>query len=166
MRGNGDLELALTIRTFAVAEGRIHLWVGGGIVWDSDPEAEIEESWTRRGRYSPRSERRSRRWRTDASGRRRLGPRCRRPGRTGLRADDEALLRGRGVFETLRVYGGRPFRFEEHLARIGLRPAIGLPVVDAAQLKDLAGEALVAAGAPDAVLRLFWTPSPPRSRSW
>ena len=45
--GNGDLELALTIRTFAVAEGRIHLWVGGGIVWDSDPEAEIEESWTK-----------------------------------------------------------------------------------------------------------------------
>ena len=34
---NGDLDLALTIRTFAVAEGRIHLWVGGGIVWDSDP---------------------------------------------------------------------------------------------------------------------------------
>jgi para-aminobenzoate synthetase component 1 len=41
---NGDLDLALTIRTFAVAEGRIHLWVGGGIVWDSDPAAEIEES--------------------------------------------------------------------------------------------------------------------------
>ncbi len=44
---NGDLELALTIRTFAVAGGRIHLWVGGGIVWDSDPEEEIEESWTK-----------------------------------------------------------------------------------------------------------------------
>ncbi len=44
---NGDLELALTIRTFAVAEGRIHLWVGGGIVWDSEPAAEIEESWTK-----------------------------------------------------------------------------------------------------------------------
>ena len=41
---NGDLDLALTIRTFAIAEGRIHLWVGGGIVWDSDPEAEVEES--------------------------------------------------------------------------------------------------------------------------
>jgi para-aminobenzoate synthetase component 1 len=41
---NGDLDLALTIRTFAVAEGRIHFWVGGGIVWDSDHEAEIEES--------------------------------------------------------------------------------------------------------------------------
>jgi para-aminobenzoate synthetase component 1 len=44
---NGDLELALTIRTFAVAEGRIHLWVGGGIVWDSEADAEIEESWVK-----------------------------------------------------------------------------------------------------------------------
>jgi para-aminobenzoate synthetase component 1 len=44
---NGDLDLALTIRTFAVAEDRIHLWVGGGIVWDSEPEAEIEESWVK-----------------------------------------------------------------------------------------------------------------------
>jgi para-aminobenzoate synthetase component 1 len=44
---NGDFELALTIRTFAVADGRIHLWVGGGIVWDSGPEAEIEESWVK-----------------------------------------------------------------------------------------------------------------------
>jgi para-aminobenzoate synthetase component 1 len=47
IQANGDFELALTIRTFAVAEGRAHLWVGGGIVWDSDPEAEIEESWVK-----------------------------------------------------------------------------------------------------------------------
>ena len=44
---NGDLELALTIRTFAVAAGQIHLWVGGGIVWDSEPAAEVEESWVK-----------------------------------------------------------------------------------------------------------------------
>jgi para-aminobenzoate synthetase component 1 len=44
---NGDLELALTIRTFAIAGGMIHLWVGGGIVWDSEPAAEIEESWVK-----------------------------------------------------------------------------------------------------------------------
>ena len=44
---NGDLELALTIRTFAISEDRVHLWVGGGIVWDSDPEAEIAESWVK-----------------------------------------------------------------------------------------------------------------------
>jgi para-aminobenzoate synthetase component 1 len=47
LRPNGDFDLALTIRTFAVAEGHIHLWVGGGIVWDSDPEEEIEESWVK-----------------------------------------------------------------------------------------------------------------------
>ena len=47
VHANGDFELALTIRTFAVADGRIHLWVGGGIVWDSDPEGEIEEAWVK-----------------------------------------------------------------------------------------------------------------------
>jgi para-aminobenzoate synthetase component 1 len=44
---NGDFELALTIRTFAIAGGRVHFWVGGGITWGSDPEAEIEESWVK-----------------------------------------------------------------------------------------------------------------------
>ena len=44
VHGNGDLELALAIRTFAVAERTLHLWVGGGIVWDSNPLEEVEES--------------------------------------------------------------------------------------------------------------------------
>jgi para-aminobenzoate synthetase component 1 len=44
---SGDMELALTIRTFAIAEERIHLWVGGGVVWDSDAAAEVEESWVK-----------------------------------------------------------------------------------------------------------------------
>ena len=47
VRANGDFELALTIRTFAIADGCIHLWVGGGVVWDSDPDAEVEESWVK-----------------------------------------------------------------------------------------------------------------------
>jgi para-aminobenzoate synthetase component I len=47
VRRNGDFDLALTIRTFAVADGRIHLWVGGGVTWGSDAEAEIEESWVK-----------------------------------------------------------------------------------------------------------------------
>ncbi|MBM2822028.1 MAG: Anthranilate synthase component family protein [Thermoleophilia bacterium] len=44
---NGDFDLTLTIRTFAVAAGVLHLWVGGGVVWDSDPATEVEESWTK-----------------------------------------------------------------------------------------------------------------------
>ena len=47
IRPGGDFDLALTIRTFAFADGRLHLWAGGGIVWDSDPDAEIEESWVK-----------------------------------------------------------------------------------------------------------------------
>jgi para-aminobenzoate synthetase component 1 len=47
LRPDGDFDFALTIRTFAVAGGRAHLWVGGGIVWESDAEAEIEESWVK-----------------------------------------------------------------------------------------------------------------------
>jgi para-aminobenzoate synthetase component 1 len=47
VHANGDFELAVTIRTFALDGERIHLWVGGGVVWDSDPAAEVEESWTK-----------------------------------------------------------------------------------------------------------------------
>jgi 4-amino-4-deoxychorismate lyase len=83
------------------------------------------------------------------------------PAEPVLRADDEALLRGRGAFETIRVYGGAPFRLAEHLDRLAhSAERIGLPSVNRLELEELAREALEAAAAPDAVLRLFWTPTP------
>jgi 4-amino-4-deoxychorismate lyase len=83
------------------------------------------------------------------------------PAEPVLRADDEALLRGRAAFETVRVYGGRPFKLAEHLDRLaGSAERIGLPDVNRLELEGLAREALDAAGAPDAVLRLYWTPTP------
>ena len=36
--------LGLTIRTVAAAGGRLHLWAGGGVAWDSDPGAEVAEA--------------------------------------------------------------------------------------------------------------------------
>ncbi|MER7276535.1 chorismate-binding protein [Dactylosporangium sp. NPDC000244] len=42
--GRVEVDLGLTIRTVAVADGRAHLWAGGGIVWDSDPAAEVAEA--------------------------------------------------------------------------------------------------------------------------
>jgi 4-amino-4-deoxychorismate lyase len=78
-----------------------------------------------------------------------------------LRADDEALLRGRAAFETIRVYGGTPFRLADHLERLaGSAERIGLPDVNRPELEQLAQQALDAAGEPDAVLRLYWTPTP------
>ena len=76
-----------------------------------------------------------------------------------VHADDEAVLRGRAAFETLRVYGGAPFRLREHLERlVESARRIGLDPVDPAELERLAAQAVAAAGAPDAVLRLLWTP--------
>jgi 4-amino-4-deoxychorismate lyase len=74
-----------------------------------------------------------------------------------LHADDEALLRGRAAFETLRVYGGRPFRLADHLERMQASAArLGVPWPGG--FEDLAGQALAAAGEPDSVLRLYLTP--------
>jgi 4-amino-4-deoxychorismate lyase len=75
-----------------------------------------------------------------------------------LNADDEALLRGRAAFETTRVYGGTPFRLDEHLERLaGSAVKIGLPAVDQRECESLARAALEAASEADAVLRLYWT---------
>ena len=82
--------------------------------------------------------------------------------RAVVAADDEGFGRGRAAFETLRVYGGRPFRLDEHVARLGGSAAsLGLPAPDPAALAALAEEALGAAALPDAVLRLYWTPGAP-----
>ncbi len=76
-----------------------------------------------------------------------------------LRADDDALLRGRAAFETLRVYGGRPFKLDEHIARLAASAErLGLPPVEAEAFRELAAVALAGAGVPDASLRLYWTP--------
>ena len=76
-----------------------------------------------------------------------------------VHADDEAVLRGRAAFETLRVYGGRPFRLREHLERLAESARrIRLVPPDLAEFEGLAAEAVGAAGEPDAVLRLLWTP--------
>jgi anthranilate/para-aminobenzoate synthase component I len=40
----GDLDLAVAIRTAAIEEDRLTLWVGGGIVMDSDPRQELAET--------------------------------------------------------------------------------------------------------------------------
>ncbi len=41
---NGNLETAITIRTAVVKDGVAHVQAGGGIVADSDPSAEWQES--------------------------------------------------------------------------------------------------------------------------
>jgi para-aminobenzoate synthetase component 1 len=40
----GGLDLGLSIRTIAAADGQVHLWAGGGITWGSDPASEVREA--------------------------------------------------------------------------------------------------------------------------
>jgi 4-amino-4-deoxychorismate lyase len=76
-----------------------------------------------------------------------------------LFVDDEAFLRSRAAFETTRVYGGEPFKLDEHLMRLASSAArVEIGPIDAVELARLASLALEAAAAPDAVLRLFVTP--------
>jgi branched-chain amino acid aminotransferase len=74
-------------------------------------------------------------------------------------ATDEGLLRGDGVFEVIRVYDGKPFALEEHLARLersaaNLRLPLDLEAVrsDANRLLAQAG-----AGPPHETLRVVVT---------
>jgi 4-amino-4-deoxychorismate lyase len=81
------------------------------------------------------------------------------PDQPVVHADDEGFLRGRGAFETTRVYAGRPFRLEDHIARLRASAArLGLPPLDAGEIEALAAQALGAADADEAFLRLYATP--------
>ncbi len=73
-------------------------------------------------------------------------------------ADDEALLRGRSVFETARVYEGRPFLLDRHLARLALSAErVRLPMPDATECVHLAELVTDACDEKDLALRLYWT---------
>lgn len=73
-------------------------------------------------------------------------------------AADDALLRGRAVFETLRVYGGRPFLLDAHLERLRASSAhMRLPAPDLSDCQKLAMLVVDAAGETELALRFYWT---------
>ena len=90
---------------------RLGLRAGGGDRAETWVKARAAARRARRA--APRA-----RARDDAARARRGGRGVVDPDVPVLHADDEALLRGRAAFETLRVYGGRPFRLDAHLDRL------------------------------------------------
>ncbi len=48
----GDLDLAVAIRTAVIRDEWLTLWVGGGIVADSQPAAELAETWDKARAFS------------------------------------------------------------------------------------------------------------------
>lgn len=74
-----------------------------------------------------------------------------------IAADDDGLLRGDGAFEVLRLYGGRPFALDDHLARLEHSArALRLPA-DLDALRREVADLLTAATSVDAALRIALT---------
>jgi branched-chain amino acid aminotransferase len=70
---------------------------------------------------------------------------------------DEGLTRGDGAFEVMRLYQGRPFALEDHLARLR-RTCAGLRLqADHDAVLAEAGALLLAAGPVDGLLRIVLT---------
>jgi branched-chain amino acid aminotransferase len=70
---------------------------------------------------------------------------------------DEGLLRGDGVFEVIRLYGGRPFGLDEHLDRMARSAAALRLAVDLDSLRSDVATLLSAAGPADGALRVLVT---------
>src|SRR5436190_19045350 len=69
---------------------------------------------------------------------------------------DRGARDGGGLFETLRVYGGRPFAWQRHIERLVLSAAeLGFPVPPSpSRLRGAVAEVLEACALADAVVRI------------
>lgn len=72
-------------------------------------------------------------------------------------ATDEGFLRGDGAFEVMRLYGGRPFALDDHLARLGRSAANLRLAVELDRVRDDVEALLARAGGVDALLRVVLT---------
>jgi len=83
----------------------------------------------------------------------------REPGEALVPVTDHGLLYGDGVFEGIRVYGGRLFRLELHLARLARSArALGLALPGGVEaMRTIVLETARALGRPDAYVRLVVT---------
>lgn len=115
---DGTMDLSIAIRTATFTHGKAVFSVGGGIVFDSDPAIEFEET-LHKGRTltnaldSTSAARESERsagivWHDGA-----FEPRA----TAAVPIDCDGLAYGFGFFETLRVQAGRPILLQAHLDR-------------------------------------------------
>jgi len=79
------------------------------------------------------------------------------PAQAHIPVTDEGLLRGDGVFEVVRVYGGRPFAMDEHVRRMAGSAANLRLEIDLGALQADVDAVLSQAGPVDAVVRMLFT---------
>ena len=79
------------------------------------------------------------------------------PAQAHIPVTDEGLLRGDGVFEVVRVYGGRPFAMDEHARRMAGSAANLRLEIDLGALQSDVDAVLAEAGPVDAAIRMLVT---------
>ena len=112
---HGTADLSIAIRTATVLNARILFSVGGGIVYDSDPESEYEETLHKgqtlmaafRGAGTAE----------DGNARVWMNGSLMPARHAAVPAAHPGFHHGEGFFETIRVDRGRPHLLEAHLAR-------------------------------------------------
>ncbi|MBU2429737.1 MAG: bifunctional anthranilate synthase component I family protein/aminotransferase class IV, partial [Proteobacteria bacterium] len=111
------LDLSIAIRTATIAGDHIMFSVGGGIVYDSDPEKEYQETLDKgktlmeslSGRQLAVAVPEKKAW---------VDGRLMDQNMVKISATSTGFQYGAGVFETIRVEGNHVFRLKEHVARM------------------------------------------------
>jgi para-aminobenzoate synthetase component 1 len=115
---DGNCDLNIAIRTILCHAGRAHYHAGGGVVWDSEPEAEFQETLDK-GRAmreallgpasvaAPAFQRYALR-----------GGELVEAGELRVSPLGDGFMYAHGLFETIRSLGGRPAFLDRHVARL------------------------------------------------
>lgn len=114
---HGRVESSILIRTLISVEDRLHLHVGGGIVFDSDAESEWDETLAKAGSFlsmTAGADRNPRKRKVSISINGKSPPK----NDPRIAFLNPAHQGAKTVFETLRTYDGKIFALDEHLERL------------------------------------------------
>ncbi len=114
----GDCDLNIAIRTMLCRAGKAYYHVGGGVVWDSEPEAELQETLDK-GRAMRAALSEETTMATTGYHRYALrGDELLEASALSVSALGDGFMFGLGVYETIRVLDGHPVFLDRHLARL------------------------------------------------
>ena len=112
---HNTIDLSIAIRTAIIADKKINFSVGGGIVYDSDPEKEYEETM-HKGKTlmeillsSSKKQKTQKAW---------VNGKIVNKNQANVSAASLGFQYGAGLFETIRFQDGIPIRLKEHLNRL------------------------------------------------
>ena len=114
---HGTMDLSIAIRTATIHDHRIYFSVGGGIVYDSDPKKEFQETLDK-GKTVMNTLSRKGRTRKEPELKAWVNGKVVAQNQAVVPAQIPGFQYGAGVFETIRVDRGRPVRLGAHVHRM------------------------------------------------